>query len=104
MKDELTPVDIGNYCLLVEKYKSYLIDSGAEYNYENNKMLLEGCSKIVSDQLKIMDDCQKMLYEHGYSKENIEKMKTVRDLFKEGVETMQNVLSAFEIAIGKIPD
>ena len=37
MKNELTPVDIGNYCLLAEKYKNYLIESGTEYNYENNK-------------------------------------------------------------------
>ena len=66
-------------------------------------MFLSECSKLVSDQLKIMDDCQKLLYKFGYKKENVEHMKKVRDMFQEGIETMQLVLKSFDIVTSEIP-
>lgn len=99
MGDELTVVDIGNFCLLAEKYKTQIEEAGVNNDSENNKLFLEKCSESISDQLRIMDDCQKMLYRHRYKKENVEQMKQVRDMFKEGVETMQEVLKAFSIVL-----
>lgn len=99
MGDGLSVVDIGSYCLLVEKYKEHLEQEGVNNNSKNNRYFIKKCSESVSDQLRIMDECQKMLYGHGYKKENVEKMKQVRDMFKEGVETMQEVLKAFSIVL-----
>lgn len=96
MREELTVVDIGNFCLLSEKYKKQIEEAGIN-NSSNNELFLKKCSKSISDQLKIMDDCQKMLYKVGYKKENIEHMRKVRNLFQEGIETMQSVLKAFDI-------
>lgn len=104
MNDKLTVVDIGNFCLLKEKYKAKIEEAGMKNNTESNKMFLDECSKLVSGQLKIMDDCQKMLYKFGYRKENVEQMKKIRDLFQEGIESMQSVLKSFDIAINEIPE
>lgn len=101
MKGELTVVDIGNFCLLAEKYKVQIKEAGIADVTENSEMFLEECSKLVSDQLKIMNDCQKMLYKSGHKKEKVEQMKKVRALFKEGVETMQLVLKSFDIVISE---
>lgn len=99
MVDGLTIVDIGNFCLLAEKYKKQIKKAGVNNDSENNKLFLKKCSKSISDQLRIMDDCQKMLYGYGYENENVEQMKKVRDIFKEGVELMQEVLKAFCIVL-----
>lgn len=99
MGDGLSVVDIGNFCLLAEKYKTQIEEADVNNDSENNKLFLEKCSESISDQLRIMDDCQKMLYRHGYKKENVEQMKKVRDMFKEGVDMMQEVLKAFSIAL-----
>lgn len=102
MKDRLTVVDIANFYLLVEKYKTHMEETGIKNNTKNNEIFLSECSKSVSDQLKIMDDCQKLLYKFGYKKENVEQMKKVRDMFQEGIETMQLVLKSFDIVTSEI--
>lgn len=98
-KDGLTVVDIGNFYLLSEKYKTCIEETGIDIDSSNNRYFIKKCSESLSDQLRIMDDCQKMLYGHGYQKENIEHMRKVRDMFKEGVETMQEVLKTFSIVL-----
>ena len=37
MKDRLTVVDIGNYCLLAEKYKAQIEQVGIKNNTENTQ-------------------------------------------------------------------
>lgn len=103
MKDkdkDLSITDIGNFCLLTEKYKKRLVQNGV-YVDENidkkNAYFLRQCSKLVSEQLKIMDDCQKYLYKYGSNKNNIEAIKEAEVLFKEGIEIMQEVLKGFAI-------
>lgn len=104
MKNGLTVVDIGNFCLLAEKYKPLIEEAGINNNTENNEKFLNECAESISDQLKIMDECQKMLYKFGYKKENIEQMKKVRNLFQEGVETMQSVLKSFDIVTSEMSE
>ena len=71
--ENLSIVNIANFCLLAEKYSEYVNENGVTINHEDNKMLLEECSESISNSLKIMDECQKMLYKTGYTKEHIKK-------------------------------
>ena len=40
MGDGLTVVDIGNFCLLAEKYKTHIEEAGVNNDSENNKLFL----------------------------------------------------------------
>lgn len=49
-------VDIGNFCLLENKYKKYLEEKGQTVS--DNSEILKECSSSISQLLSIMDGCQ----------------------------------------------
>lgn len=92
--DKLDVIDIGNFCLLVDKYKNYIEQGQA---VSDNKNVLQDCSDSISALLEIMDTCQNILYTTGYSEENIELMKKCELTFKEGIESLSQILKGFTI-------
>lgn len=93
-------VDIGNFCLLENKYKKYLEEKGQTVS--DNSEILKECSDSISQLLSIMDGCQKILYKTGYKEENIEDMKKCEAMFRDGVETLTKLMGSFAIATEKL--
>ena len=100
-KSSLSVVDIGNYCLLVKKYKEQLQRENLKIS-PNNDWFISECSRIISDHLQTMDECQKALYTQGTETLNAEEiayLKELRDFFEEGVQLLQEVLVGFDLVI-----
>lgn len=93
--DGLGIIDIANFCLLVNKYKTYIEQEGM--TEQDNKEMLQRCSDSISHLLKIMDDCQKALYTTEYDEANICLMKEFESMFREGVEAMKQILDGFSV-------
>lgn len=93
--EELSVVDIGNFCLLANKYKDYLLANGQKI--PDDEETRKGVSESISSLLEIMDGCQKALYSTDYSEENIESMLKFKEMFEDGLKTLQKVLEGFEI-------
>lgn len=93
---ELSVVDIGNFCLLTNKYRDYLLANGQ--NVPDDEEIKRGVSESISSLLEIMDGCQKALYSTDYAEENIENMLKFKEMFEEGLITLHKVLEGFAIA------
>jgi len=96
---ELTITDIGNYYLLLEKYKNYL--KSPNINSERNQYFLKECSSYISNQLEIMNECQKLLYSGAYEKESLENKKKIRDIFEYSIGIMQDILKTFDMMLNE---
>lgn len=100
-KSSLSVVDIGNYCLLVKKYKEQLQRENLKIS-QNNDWFISECSSIISDHLQTMDECQKALYTQGtepFNAEELEYLKELRNFFEEGIQLLQEVLVGFDLVI-----